>query len=279
VKRILQNPPRGITLPHAATSDIKIDKSESSALIINGEGRSRVLLVCEHASNHIPERYAGLGMTDAAKVSHAAWDPGAQAVSERLSGLLDAPLVVSTVSRLVYDCNRPPTSTGAIRAISEQISIPGNETLSAREQIERVETVYEPFTQTVVDTIKSFKAAPILVTIHSFTRTYNERVRDVDVGIIHDAHAKLATTMVDLSGSRLGLNYALNMPYSKADEVAHTLEMHGTKNGLINVMIEICNDLIETPDKQDMIAQMLADLLTASLFEMNEDISPKGAAC
>jgi predicted N-formylglutamate amidohydrolase len=279
VKRILQNPPRGIILPHAATSDLGIDKPESSALVINGEGQSRVLLVCEHASNHIPERYAGLGMTDAAKVSHAAWDPGAQAVAERLSGLLDAPLVVSTVSRLVYDCNRPPTSPGAIRAVSEQIIVPGNEALTTQEQIERVETVYEPFKQTVSDTIKSFKATPILVTIHSFTRTYNGHVRDVDVGIIHDVHAKLATTMVDLSGARLGLNYALNMPYSKADEVAHTLELHGTNNGLINVMIEICNDLIETPKQQDEISQMLAELLSESLAKMNEGISTKGQAC
>jgi len=266
-------------LPHAATSDLKIDKPLSSALVINGEGQSRVLLVCEHASNHIPERYAGLGMTDAAKISHAAWDPGAQAVAERLSALLDAPLVVSTVSRLVYDCNRPPTSSGAIRAVSEQIIVPGNEALTTLDQIERVETVYEPFTRTVADTIKSFKTPPILVTIHSFTRTYNDRVREVDVGMIHDAHAKLAATMVDLSGARLGLNYALNMPYSKADEVAHTLEMHGTKNGLINVMIEVCNDLIETPEQQDEISQMLAELLSVSLAKLSEDISTKGSPC
>jgi predicted N-formylglutamate amidohydrolase len=254
------------------------DKPNHSALVSNRQGQSRVLVVCEHASHHIPERYAGLGLTDADKISHAAWDPGAQAVAKRISNILDTPLVIGTVSRLVYDCNRPPTSTGAIRAISEQIVVPGNANLTAKEQIERVETVYEPFKQALSDTIKSFTSAPVLVTIHSFTRTYNGKKRDVDIGIIHDADAQLAKTMIALSGKRLGLKYALNEPYSKADEVAHTLELHGTNNGLTNVMIEVCNDLIETVEQQGLIAQLLADLLTSSLAELNEDISSRGAA-
>lgn len=266
-------------MPHAASSNLKSHEPESPALVINGQGRSKVMLVCEHASNHIPARYAGLGMTDAAKISHAAWDPGAQAISERLSALLNATLVISTVSRLVYDCNRPPTSTGAIRAVSEQIIVPGNASLTTIEQIERVETVYQPFTQVVSDTIASYETAPILVTIHSFTRTYNDQKRDVDIGIIHDADDRLATTMVEMSDADLGLEFALNEPYSIVDEVTHTLELHGTKNGLINVMVEVCNDRIETAEQQDVISRMLANLLTASLAELKQDISVKGSSC
>lgn len=250
-----------------------LNGADTSAIVMNPKGRARVLLVCEHASNHIPARYNGLGMTDAAKISHAAWDPGAQAVTERIGEILNARMVLGAVSRLVYDCNRPPTSTGAIRAISEQIIVPGNAALSTEDQIERVETVYEPFTQVLGNTIKSMMSAPILVTIHSFTRTYNGDIRDADIGIIHDEDARLAKTMVDLSKNALGLKFALNEPYSRDDEVTHTLHMHGTKNGLVNVMIEVCNDLLETPEEQDKIAQMLADLLTASLNEINEDVS------
>lgn len=244
-----------------------------SAAVINPNGRSRILLVCEHASNHIPDRYDGLGLTDAAKISHAAWDPGAQAVTERMSEILDASAVLGTVSRLVYDCNRPPTSPEAIRAISEQIIVPGNASLEAAAQIERVETVYDPFTQLLDRTIKLLGITPILVTIHSFTRTYNGNPRDTDIGIIHDEDARLAKTMIGLSNGGTGLKFDLNKPYSRDDEVTHTLHLHGTKNGLVNVMIEVCNDLIETPAQQDKMAQMLANLLTASLNDMNEDIS------
>ena len=265
-------------MSNAATSDLLFDEPKPSSVVINPHGQSQVLLVCEHASNHIPVRYEGLGLTDTDKTSHAAWDPGAQAVSERMSEVLDAQLVVSTVSRLVYDCNRPPTSVGAIRTVSEKIKIPGNETLTAIEQIERVETVYHPFKQLLSETLKSFSTGPVLVTIHSFTRTYNGHRRDVDVGIIHDADARLAKAMVGLSGGALGMKFALNEPYSKADEVAHTLELHGTNNGLINVMIEVCNDLIDTPEQQDAAARMLADLLIESLSEINEGKSSEGAA-
>jgi len=254
-----------------------LNGAQASAVVLNPKGCAQVLLVCEHASNHIPERYAGLGLTDEAKVSHAAWDPGAQAVTERMCKLLDARAVIGTVSRLVYDCNRPPTSTGAIRAVSENIVVPGNEALTTTEQIERAETVYAPFAQVICDTLRSYTSPPVLVTIHSFVRTYSGQTRDTDIGIIHDADPQLAKVMTDLSGGVLDLKFALNEPYSKADEVTHTLELHGTKNGLHNVMIEICNDLIETPTTQDRIAQMLVDLLTISLNEMKQDILPMGA--
>ena len=265
-------------MPKPAMSNLMPERTEASAAVINPKGRTRVLLVCEHASNHIPDRYAGLGLTDAAKISHAAWDPGAHSVTEQMSKILDARAVVGTVSRLVYDCNRPPTAMGAIRAVSEKINIPGNAALSMAAQKERVETIYEPFTQVLANTLKSFSSPPVLVTIHSFTRVFNGQKRMTDVGIIHDRHAGLAQAMTDLSNGAMGLKFALNEPYSKADDVAHTLELHGTHNGLINVMIEVCNDLIETSEEQTKIAQMLADLLTAALNQINEDISPAGAA-
>lgn len=264
-------------MPKLATSNLVPESTQASAAVINPKGCAQVLLVCEHASNHIPDRYDGLGLTDAAKISHAAWDPGAQSVTEQISEILDAPAVIGTVSRLVYDCNRPPTSVGAIRAISEQIIVPGNADLTTAAQIERVETVYDPFTHTLTNTIEAFSSAPVLVTMHSFTRVYNGNTRMTDIGIIHDTDAGLAKAMIAMSDGAMGLKFALNEPYSKSDEVAHTLELHGTQNGLTNVMIEVCNDLIETPEEQGKIAQILADLLTAALNEMNKKIPPAGA--
>ena len=75
-------------------------------LVFNGEGRSPFVLACEHASNRFPDRFGDLGLTPHQRLMHIAWDPGAYAVALKLSDLLDAPLVASTVSRLVIDCNR-----------------------------------------------------------------------------------------------------------------------------------------------------------------------------
>ena len=62
--------------------------------------------------------------------SHIAWDPGALAVSRMMAKSLDATLVHQRFSRLVYDCNRPPDSPGAMPETSEVYPVPGNAALS-----------------------------------------------------------------------------------------------------------------------------------------------------
>ena len=77
--------------------------------------------------------------------SHAAWDPGARELSLRLAEALQAPAVASRVSRLVYDCNRPPEAPGAIPEQSERIIVPGNVDLDREARVARIRMVYEPF--------------------------------------------------------------------------------------------------------------------------------------
>jgi predicted N-formylglutamate amidohydrolase len=48
------------------------DTAENSVEILNADGRGPILLVCEHASNHIPDAYDGLGLSPEARLSHAA---------------------------------------------------------------------------------------------------------------------------------------------------------------------------------------------------------------
>ena len=77
--------------------------SSEAVEILNGNGCGLAVILCEHASNHIPERYDGLGLRAADRESHAAWDPGARATALHLAAALNAPMVASRVSRLVYD--------------------------------------------------------------------------------------------------------------------------------------------------------------------------------
>ncbi len=98
--------------------------------VTNPAGRSDIVLVCEHASRSIPAELNGLGASQDTLQSHAAWDIGAAAVAEAMSAQLDAPLVASRISRLVYDCNRPPDAVDAMPEQSEIHAIPGNRHLS-----------------------------------------------------------------------------------------------------------------------------------------------------
>jgi len=101
--------------------------------------------------------------------SHAALDIGAFDLARAISRLLDAPLVSTTVSRLVYDCNRAFDAMGAIPEESEVFRIPGNQNLSDAEAMERFKNYYLPFEKAISDRLDQFTEPPLFVTIHSFT--------------------------------------------------------------------------------------------------------------
>lgn len=124
-------------------------QNSSIANIINPLGRSRYVLICEHASHYIPPQYNNLGLPKTAIQRHIGWDIGAQAVAVEMSKLLDAPLVLQTCSRLLYDCNRPPTDPSAITEMSESTPIPGNCHLSDAQKQARAEQIYYPFHQSI----------------------------------------------------------------------------------------------------------------------------------
>lgn len=219
--------------------------TEQAVTVQNAGGRNAVVLVCEHASAHIPSRYNNLGLSAEAARSHVAWDPGAVATARYLSQRLDAVLIESAVSRLVYDCNRPPESADAMPERSEAYEIPGNRNLSTQERQLRIDTCYRPFTSTVAKSLSDHSTTPVLVTIHSFTPVYNGNRRQLDIGILHDDDSRLADAMLDTVPDALSdFIIKRNEPYGPEDGVTHTLKLHGIANKLANVMIEIRNDLL-----------------------------------
>lgn len=238
-----------------------------AARLLNARGQAQALLVCEHASRFIPASLAGLGLDQDAARSHAAWDIGALELSVELMGALDAPFVHSRVSRLVYDCNRPPERQDAMPQQSEVFSVPGNADLTDAARARRVSDIYEPFRQLVSSTLDGFSCSPVVITIHSFTPVYQGRERDVELGILHDADDRAARILLR-EAQKSGLKSALNEPYSATDGVTHTLREHAISRGLPNVMIEVKNDLIDTPTGINRMAGLLAPMLSTMITEL-----------
>ena len=138
-------------------------------------GAAPIVLICEHAAHVIPEDFGDMGLDDAARLSHAAWDIGAETVAAEMSRILDAPLLSCGVSRLLYDCNRPPTAADCIPPRSEVFDIPGNRDLSETDVAGRCMLIHDPFhhaaTQ-LIDLQMQRVGGPVsIVTIHSFTRS------------------------------------------------------------------------------------------------------------
>ncbi|WP_038690191.1 N-formylglutamate amidohydrolase [Rhizobium etli] len=231
-------------------------------------GRSPVLLVCEHASNTLPVHFGDLGLPGEALASHIAWDPGALSVARGISQGLDATLVYQRFSRLIYDCNRPPNSPGAMPERSEIYVIPGNKDLTAEERLARTDALYVPFHDAVRGLIRDRRARgqdSVIVTIHSFTPVYHGRDRAVELGILHDEDSRLADLMLKTAAEAPLYRTERNQPYGPEDGVTHTLILHGLSNGLRNVMIEVRNDLIADDVGQGVMADYLKGLLQQSL--------------
>ncbi len=236
---------------------------------------SRVLVVCEHASNRVPAGMRDLGLSGEALQSHAAWDPGAIGVAEVMADQMLAALVQAGVSRLVYDCNRPPEAPSAMPARVEKYGIPANEALTAEMRQKRVTQVYEQFATALARQIRDTRAElKLMVTIHSFNPTFHGEVRGVEVGILHGKDDRFASAMMGDIPSGFPFAARMNEPYSAADGVAHTLDLHGAANGLLNVMIEIRNDLIQSTNQQKEVAANLVPWIIGVLAEFESGKAP-----
>ncbi|WOI56234.1 N-formylglutamate amidohydrolase [Palleronia sp. LCG004] len=242
-------------------------ENEPVVEVVNPAARSAVVLVCEHASNVVPAELGGLGLDAATLESHIAWDPGAMAVARGLAEKLDAVLVAGRVSRLVYDCNRPPGAPGAIVERSEDIAVPGNHDLDPDTRAARVAGYYEPFRERLARVIGGV-GNPVVVTIHSFTPIFMGQPRAVEIGILHDVDTRLADAMLDVARAHTDLLVCRNAPYGPEDGVTHTLREHGIAHGHPNVMIEIRNDLIAGPEAQARMAGTLAAWIQQALRDM-----------
>ena len=232
--------------------------------VFNKDGGSPYLLVCEHASNFIPETFDGLGLDTDALRAHIAWDPGAAEVARLLATLLNAPLVESQLSRLLIDCNRPLDASDLIPEISETTVVPGNHALNSIERMARIDLSHRPFHTAIEQTIseRTQRGLPSwIVTIHSFTPVYRGVARPWQIGIIHDEDDRIGKPLIAALRKDGTLNVGVNEPYSPADRVYYTLERHARPRNAPCVMIELRNNEIADSSAQSVWAEKLATLL------------------
>lgn len=231
-------------------------------------GSGPFVFVCEHASNRIPLEYNNLGIAEDVQQSHAGWDIGALELSQRLSYQFDSPLIASTVSRLVYDCNRAPESDTAIVTRSENDTIPGNLTLSIDQRKHRVDTIYQPFADllsSLLENRRSKNIDTILVTMHSFTPVMRGQARAVEIGLLHDTDSRFVDDMLRIAQHIESYKIERNQPYGPDDDVTHTLTTHAMPHQLLNVMIEVRNDLLLDDESIAGISALLYKLLNDAL--------------
>ena len=236
----------------------------SPVTVRNKNGASQIVLICEHASNNIPDHLDNLGLSDTKLNEHIAWDIGALSVAGILSDLLDAPLVHANVSRLVIDINRLPDHSGSIVTRSEASPIPGNIGLSQAERYTRRDAIYEPFHAELTRVLAERQHCDTWVlSIHSYTPVYNGVNRPWHVGILHNEDRRLSTPLITALKCYRNLIVGDNQPYAPTDGVYHTIDRHTMPFGRMGAMIEIRNDLIADHEGQTEWAHHLKNILTS----------------
>ena len=145
-------------------------------------GNHSFVITCEHGGNQIPKAYRDLFHAHQAQLdSHRGFDPGALIMAKALSTAFTAPLVVSTVSRLLVDLNR---SVGHPRLHSEATR---NLPTEVRQRI--LKHYYQPFRTQAEHLVRQAIAnhgQVIHLSSHSFTPELDGKIRNADIGLLYD---------------------------------------------------------------------------------------------
>jgi predicted N-formylglutamate amidohydrolase len=238
---------------------------------VAGTTGASVLLICDHATNAVPEAIAGgLGLPEAEMGRHIAYDIGARGVTLALAGLLGAPAELTRFSRLVIDPNRGEDDPTLVMRLYDGTIVPGNRHVTPEEVERRLDAWHRPYHRALDATIERTTAeagAPALVSIHSYTRQLKGRPpRPWQVGVLWHHDGRIALPLMARLRAE-GLCVGDNQPYSGQLE-GDTLSRHGTGRGLPHVLIELRQDLIGTPADQRLWAARLAPILKAVIEEV-----------
>lgn len=222
--------------------------------VIEG-ANAAILLLCDHASNHVPEDI-DLGIALELLDLHIAVDIGAGPVTRALAKRLGVPAILGGVSRLVLDLHREPDHPHLIPKASDGHQIPGNVEIQFEERFARF---HIPYHATIEDRIARHRPSLIL-SIHSFTPQLEQggTPRPWHVGILYNEDESAARPAIEWLRAQ-GLPTGDNEPYS-GKLLNATLNRHAEAVGIPSIAVEIRNDLIRDEAGVQRWTDILAQL-------------------
>lgn len=237
-------------------------------LRLRPDGDLRFLIICDHASNHVPPHLDNLGLPAAELNRHIAYDPGALDVAMKLSEALSCPLVASQFSRLVIDPNRGLDDPTLVMKLSDGAVIPANRDVDpfrdAAAHRQRIEHYYAPYDGAISQAVDAALAAdtvPIILSVHSFTPIWRGTPRPWQAAVLWDRDDRLKKVMDAHMANLPEIVFGDNEPYSgrlKND----CLYRHGTMKGLPHALFELRQDEVADAAGQALWAARLAAMLS-----------------
>jgi predicted N-formylglutamate amidohydrolase len=199
------------------------------------------LITCEHGGNRIPLPYRSLFRGRRALLdSHRGYDVGALVMARALATAVRAPLVTSTVSRLLIDLNR---SIGHPRLFSE-----ATRDVPDKRRARIVAQHYLPYRSQVERLVMAAVARGervIHISSHSFTAKLDGKVRRADVGLLYHPGRYGEAELCEHWKASLGtlapeLRVRRNYPYAgKGDGLTAHLRLRFPCHAYVGVELEI----------------------------------------
>lgn len=235
------------------------------AVTIEGETRKgRWLVSCDHASNRVPDWVNGgdLGIPHEDMARHIAWDVGAAGLARNLGAALDSPVILSDFSRLVIDPNRGEDDPTLVMRLYDGTIIPANRHADAAEVERRLDRLYRPY-HAAYARLAAQHPERVILAVHSFTPCLRGRPpRPWHVGVLYShLDDRFSRALIARLMQERDLCIGDNEPYS-GHLPGDAVDRHALQKGRHNTLIELRNDLIETPAQQAYWANRLAPILT-----------------
>lgn len=237
------------------------------ARILRPRGLSQFILLCDHASNHVPAAFGNLGLPETELRRHIAWDIGAAGVTERLSALLDAPAVLCGISRLVIDCNRQLHLPELIPAISDGTPVPGNVGLIDECKAARIERWFEPYHDAIESLLlerTTRGAESIVVAVHSMTPSLDGLSRPWHIALSSLGDRRLIDRLLGLLRAPGDLVVGDGEPYDIEPDIDYTIPFHAMRRGLQHLQVEFRQDEIADTAAQHHWASRFAEVALAA---------------
>lgn len=237
---------------------------------LNPGGRTRALLLADHANAAVPKSLSRLGLGEVPLQRHIAFDIGSRVMTERLSELLDAPALIHGYSRLLIDPNRELDDPTSICMISDGVVVPGNRHIDAAGAAARAMAFFHPYHDAIdseVDRLTARDGPPAIISIHTFTPLLRGAARPWHAGILWGEDGRIPVPLIEALRRDPALVIGDNEPYSGRNRHGYTIETHAYPRGLPNVLIEIRQDLVASDDDAKRWADRLAGPLAAILAD------------
>ncbi len=240
--------------------------------LVNPTGNPGLLILCDHASRALPEKYGTLGLPAAELHRHIAYDIGCAEVVRALAAHFNCPAVLGRYSRLLIDLNRGPDDPTLVMKLSDGAIIPGNADVDPFENADefslRIAAYHQPYHDAIARQInralEGGEGVPVVLSLHSFTPTWRGAERPWHAGVLWDKDPRFAVPLMKSLGQAGDLIVGDNEPYIgflKGD----TLNRHCTMLGVPHAILEIRQDLIESDEGQFSWVQRLGAVLPSLL--------------